>query len=277
MDPVLDLFYGTTTHPDDVKDTIGGDDDDDVKDDARGHENTGSTESKDNHQPLAQQLQLLPGVVLLRNFVSLTEQQHLINECRDLGRGPGGFYRPVYASGAKCRLKMMCLGKHWNVQTEQYEMTRTNHDHASVLPLPPNWRDLAERVVQVGKTIDPLILGDCEGFHPDICVVNYYAHSGRNGLHTDKDESLEALNQGSPVVSISIGCDADFGYAASFPTDISSHVPVVRLSSGDALIFGGPNRRLVHALTRVYPNTQPSKLRLRPGRINLTFREYRPA
>ena len=219
---------------------------------------------------------LLPGVVLLRNFLSLSEQQDLINTSRELGRGPGGFYRPVYASGAKCKLKMMCLGKHWNVKTEKYEMTRTNHDHASVLPLPESWRSLAERAVKAGHDVDPLIMGQCKAFHPDICVVNYYAHSGRNGLHVDKDESDTAMNLGSPVVSVSIGCNADFAYATDYPTDKTTPIPVVRLRSGDVLIFGGPNRRLVHALTRIYRSTAPSRLHLRPGRLNLTFREYCP-
>ena len=50
----------------------------------------------------------------------------------------------------------------------------------------------------------------------------------------------------------------------------------VLLESGDVLIFGGPSRTLVHALARVYPQTEPCWLHMRPGRLNFTFREYDP-
>lgn len=51
---------------------------------------------------------------------------------------------------------------------------------------------------------------------------------------------------------------------------------LVRLESGDVLVFGGPARGVVHALTRVYASAQPAWLRMRSGRLNLTFREFEP-
>lgn len=59
----------------------------------------------------AEELQIVPGMVLLRNYLSPQDQQEIVDTIRDLGVGPGGFYKPSYASGAKCRLQMMCLGK----------------------------------------------------------------------------------------------------------------------------------------------------------------------
>lgn len=44
---------------------------------------------------------------------------------RELGVGPGGFYTPSYTGGGQLRLKMMCLGKHWEPRTAQYEDTRS--------------------------------------------------------------------------------------------------------------------------------------------------------
>ena len=230
------------------------------------------------HEPKAiQVVKLLPGTLLLKNFLSPVAQQEIVNQCRDLGTQRGGFYRPVYASGAKCKLRMMCLGNHWNVQTEKYEQVRSNYDSAPVLPLSDDLKQYSRDAVAYGRQHDPEIVGQCSGMEPDICVVNYYAHSGRNGLHIDKDESTEAMERGSPVVSFSIGCAADFAYALKYPEkQDKTPVPVVRLESGDALIFGGPSRKLVHALTRVYPRTSPCVLRMRSGRLNLTFREYCP-
>lgn len=225
-------------------------------------------------------VQLLPGMVLLRGFLRPREQQALVQDARDLGLESGGFYRPTYASGAKCRLHQMCLGRHWNVVTEQYEAMRSNFDSAPVPPLPSQWKELAAKSLQAARKVDPLVLGGCGGFEPDICVVNYYKKAGRNGLHVDKDECERALALGSPVVSFSIGCAAEFAYADHYPSESGvAHeaVPVVRLESGDMLVFGGPSRRVVHALTRVFPNTQPEWLRMRSGRLNLTFREYEPS
>ncbi|KAE9137070.1 hypothetical protein PF010_g1460 [Phytophthora fragariae] len=219
---------------------------------------------------------LLPGLVILKGFLSPQEQQELVNDSRGMGLGEGGFYKPTYASGAKCRLHQMCLGRHWNVQTEKYEARRSNHDDAPVPALPVSWKGYAHRSLEAAREIDPQVMGTCTQMTPDICVVNFYKMAGRNGMHIDKDESDEAMSMGSPVISFSIGCAAEFAYIDHYPEPHEA-VPIVRLESGDALVFGGPARKVVHALTRVYNNTQPSWLRMRSGRLNLTFREYKPS
>jgi alkylated DNA repair dioxygenase AlkB len=52
---------------------------------------------------------------------------------------------------------------------------------------------------------------------------------------------------------------------------------VVKLESGDVIVFGGPARMVFHAVPKIYPGTAPEQLLkatgLRPGRINLTFRQ----
>uniref|UniRef100_K3X2W0 Fe2OG dioxygenase domain-containing protein n=1 Tax=Globisporangium ultimum (strain ATCC 200006 / CBS 805.95 / DAOM BR144) TaxID=431595 RepID=K3X2W0_GLOUD len=225
--------------------------------------------------PSSSTIEFLPGMVLLKNFLSPSEQQQLVDDAQRLGLSEGGFYKPTYASGAKCRLHQMCLGRHWNVVTEQYEQVRTNFDNAPVLPLPAVWSELAVKSLDAAKALDPRVMGECKGMKPDICVVNYYKKAGRNGMHIDKDESEEAMAMGSPVISFSIGSAAEFAFIDHYPEGQEA-VPVVRLETGDVLVFGGPSRKVVHALTRVYPNTQPEWLRMRPGRLNFTFREYKP-
>lgn len=44
--------------------------------------------------------------------------------CRALGLGTGGFYTPSYTGGARLRLRMMCLGRHWEPRTAEYEAIR---------------------------------------------------------------------------------------------------------------------------------------------------------
>jgi alkylated DNA repair dioxygenase AlkB len=48
----------------------------------------------------------------------------------------------------------------------------------------------------------------------------------------------------------------------------------VRLNSGDVLVFGGPARLMLHAVTKIHPRTAPRGLKMpQAGRLNLTFRQ----
>ena len=60
---------------------------------------------------------LRPGMVLLKQHLTHEEQVGVVKNCREMGLGPGGFYQPGFTSGARLRLKMMCLGLDWNPQT----------------------------------------------------------------------------------------------------------------------------------------------------------------
>lgn len=91
----------------------------------------------------------------------------------------------------------------------------------------------------------------------------------------DRDESRESIREGLPVVSFSIGDAADFKYGDQRDVDTADEV---MLESGDVLIFGGDARRVFHGVTTIHSNTAPKTLvqetDLRPGRVNLTFRQY---
>ena len=91
----------------------------------------------------------------------------------------------------------------------------------------------------------------------------------------DKDETKETLSKGLPVVSFSIGDSADFLYGDERDVDKAQKVV---LESGDVLMFGGKSRHVFHGVTVIHPNSGPKLLleeaNLRPGRLNLTFRQY---
>jgi alkylated DNA repair dioxygenase AlkB len=78
-----------------------------------------------------------------------------------------------------------------------------------------------------------------------------------------------------PVVSFSLGDTAEFLYG-----DVRDEGKVSRvdLESGDVLIFGGKSRLIFHGVSNMKPKTAPKWLmdetNLRPGRLNLTFRQY---
>ncbi len=203
--------------------------------------------------------EIAPGAVWLQGHLSLEEQQALAAQCRDLLDGPAGGYVPTVRGGGKMRVRMLCLGRHWNPLTYSYGSTRADHDQAPVPPLPADWVALASRIA-----------GDAGfAFHPDICLINHYGEGGRMGLHQDKDESAASLAAGQPVVSISLGETARFLLGG---TRRREPVESILLESGDAFVFGGPARLRYHGVARIVPGTSPlAGIR---GRINLTFRAY---
>jgi alkylated DNA repair dioxygenase AlkB len=91
----------------------------------------------------------------------------------------------------------------------------------------------------------------------------------------DKDESQSSLDKGLPVVSFSIGETAEFMFGDDRDEEKISKVD---LESGDVLIFGGESRLIFHGVNNTKPKTAPKWLTdetsLRPGRLNLTFRQY---
>ncbi|MCO5592105.1 hypothetical protein L7F22_046100 [Adiantum nelumboides] len=225
---------------------------------------------------------LMPGVVLLKRWLSKDIQVEIVERCRYLGIGPGGFYQPRYGAESKMHLYLMCLGMQWEPTTKSYEKKRLIDD-ASPPCIPPLFETLVSqclrdaRLAQEGAVEDSCSssMETIPEMHPNICLVNFYERSGKLGLHQDRDESLESRQRGIPVVSFSIGDSAKFVYGLERDVDLAD---TVILESGDVLIFGGPSRMIYHGILSILPQTAPSWLsertNLRPGRLNLTFRQF---
>ena len=201
-----------------------------------------------------------PGAVWLKQWLSLDDQRVLVARCHALMDGPAGGYTPTVRGGGKMRVRMMCLGRHWNPLTYTYTSTRADHDDAPVAPVPEEWVMLASGAAAAAGF----------AFRPDICLINFYGGDGRMGLHQDKDESAASLEAGHPVVSISLGDTARFlfgGFKRRDPID------TILLESGDAFVFGGPARLRYHGVTRIIAGTAQASLDIE-GRFNMTFRQY---
>jgi DNA alkylation damage repair protein AlkB len=203
------------------------------------------------------------GAIWLRQWLSLEDQANLVAQCRALMDGPAGGYVPTVRGGGKMRVRMLCLGRHWNPLTYSYESTRADHDGAPVAQIPSAWVDLASAAAEAaGFTV-----------RPDICLINFYGRDGRMGLHQDKDESAPSLAAGLPVVSVSVGDTARFLLGGTRRRD---PVEAILLESGDVFVFGGAARLRYHGVARIIPDTAPASLGLN-GRFNLTFRQYSPS
>ena len=205
-------------------------------------------------------VRVAPGAAWLRAWLSLEEQQALVAECGALIDGPVGGYTPTVRGGGKMRVRMVCLGRHWNPLTYRYSATRDDFDGAAVPPVPSHWVALASALAREAGFV----------FVPDVCLINHYGDDGRMGLHQDKDESPESLAAGRPVVSISLGDTARFLFGGLRRRD---PVETLLLESGDVFVFGGEARLRYHGVARIVPGTAPLSLG-RGGRFNLTFRAY---
>ncbi|PKA46347.1 alkylated DNA repair protein [Apostasia shenzhenica] len=83
---------------------------------------------------------------------------------------------------------MMCLGKNWDPESRLYE-ERRRFDDARAPEIPVEFKRLVDEVLHAShvflrqsvKHVDELPL-----MSPDICIVNFYSHSGRLGLHQVK-------------------------------------------------------------------------------------------
>jgi DNA alkylation damage repair protein AlkB len=154
---------------------------------------------------------------------------------------------------------MLCLGRHWNGRTYQYEQVRSDFDGLAPPPIPENLEQIACGIaVAAGMSL-----------MPDVCILNYYEREGRMGLHQDKDEGPRSIGEGWPVVSISIGDTARFLFGGLRRRD---PVETILLQSGDAFVFGGEARLRFHGVSRIIPGTAPPDLSM-TGRFNLTFRQ----
>ncbi|CAH8293524.1 unnamed protein product [Eruca vesicaria subsp. sativa] len=220
-----------------------------------------------------------PGMVLLQNYLSLNDQVMIVKKCRELGLGEGGFYQPGYRDGASCHLKMMCLGKNWDPQTSRYGDTRP-HDGSVPPKIPAEFNQFVQKAIKDSQFLVATSSKKTKGedeipcMSPDICIANFYTSTGRLGLHQDKDESSKSIQKGLPVVSFSIGSSAEFVYC----DQMNDKPEKVVLHSGDVLLFGGKSRNVFHGVQSIIKDTAPPVLvqetSLRPGRLNLTFRQY---
>ena len=204
-------------------------------------------------------MEIAPGAHHFRHLLTIERQRTVAGICRALVDSAVPAYVPIVRGGGKMHVRMLCLGRHWNAKTYQYESTRSDFDGLAPPRLPPELRTLAREIAAQAKM----------AIDPDLCILNYYDANGRMGLHQDKDEGPESIAAGIPVVSVSIGDTARFLFGGLKRRD---PVDTIALESGDAFVFGGPARLRYHGVSRITPGTAPAELDL-SGRFNLTFRQ----
>lgn len=112
----------------------------------------------------------------------------IVNKCRQLGLGEGGFYQPGYRDEAKLHLKMMCLGKNWDPETSRYGEIRPI-DRSTPPKIPIEFNQFVEKAIKESQSLASSNSNEKKGedeipfMLPDICIVNFYTSTGRLGLH----------------------------------------------------------------------------------------------
>jgi len=215
---------------------------------------------------------LEPGIVLMKHFLSSSEQQAIADMSFEKGDDEqSGFYKPkVLIWNKLCQMKInqMCLGLHWNARLHKYEETRSDHDNSRVHPLPDLFRQTCARAVEASKALDP---ANIPSSSPNSCIVNFYEEGATLGFHRDASESKQNIREGRPVISLSVGSTAEFQYYHG--KDGRSSKKTILLESGDVLVFGGPARLMYHGVPKVHIEKFPEHLNMKKGRLNVTFRE----
>ena len=112
LDPPLlpfktSLAYSSHFHPDRLQSLLAP---------LKQHGNQVEQQQEEEEQREIQAEVLQPGMVLLRNFLSVELQKAVIDCVTSLDREPGkaGFYIPLMTDGAPYDLHMMSVGQHWN-------------------------------------------------------------------------------------------------------------------------------------------------------------------
>src|SRR3954466_10039255 len=107
-------------------------------------------------------MEIAPGAYWLPGHVSVADQRALVEQCRALVDGEVPAYVPVVRGGGKMHVRMLCLGRHWNGRTYQYESRRSDFDNLPAPALPDNLARLAREIAQAaGMTLAP-----------DLCILN---------------------------------------------------------------------------------------------------------
>lgn len=200
-----------------------------------------------------------PGVVHLPHFLALEQQEALVKQAREIARSVAGTpvaMRRPYVGTGQMTTWMLSLGWFW--ATKPYRLVREVDGHPTP-PIPANYQDIAARVMEAAREIDPRV-----GATPEVetALVNFYPPGTSMGMHVDAEEESD-----NAVVSLSIGEETIFRIEhADTQTD-------VLLMSGDALVFGGPARRARHGVMGVRAGTGPDGTGLVDGRINITMRQ----
>lgn len=213
---------------------------------------------------------LQPGLILIKNGLTLSEQMELAEIALNRGEDPDSGFWKIDSQREKI-LNQAPIAPH---RGRIFDALET---------FPPLLTQLCIKNLERASQVERSILTE----KPTHSIVLYYQtlpeapKEGYIPWHVDKDP-----NDGDdrhPVVSFTIGDSCEFLVCNSKPQVSLKHpimspsnlVHRVTLESGDVLIFSGDSRKIHHAIYKMLNDTAPKELPFQGARINFTFR-YAP-
>jgi alkylated DNA repair dioxygenase AlkB len=149
--------------------------------------------------------------------------------------------------------------------TGQLNSTKTRgRIYDAVTTFDGRFRELCQQVVHAARSADVSM----PAMDPTHLLMLFYTSARGMGYHRDEGENDGQGDE--PVVSVSLGNSSEF--AVKHTRDEPPRT--VLLESGDAILFGGACRKILHSVTQVHPQTSPPWLNgiVRDARLNFTFR-----
>jgi alkylated DNA repair protein (DNA oxidative demethylase) len=195
-----------------------------------------------------------PGAVVLRGFAGDREAQ-LLEAVEEVARAapfrnmvtPGGYTMSVAMTN--------CGSAGWVTDRRGYRYAATDPLTGRAWPvIPASFLELAAEAAAAGGF---------PGFEPDACLMNRYEPGTKLSLHRDEDER----DMTAPIVSVSLGIPAVFLFGGKKRSDRPQRVG---LTSGDVVVWGGPDRLAYHGVAPLAEIEHPLTGN---RRINLTFRK----
>jgi alkylated DNA repair protein (DNA oxidative demethylase) len=193
------------------------------------------------------------GVRHIPSFLDAEAQEALVEDIRAVVQAAPLYVPAMPRTGKPMSVRMTNCGTlGWVTDRERGYRYQPTHPETGK-PWPP----IPERLLELWNTVS--------GYPrpPEACLVNFYSHDSKLGLHQDRDE----LDFDAPVVSVSLGDSCLFRVGENTR---EGRTVSFKLKSGDVVILGGEGRLAFHGVERIYPAT--SALLKNGGRINLTLR-----
>lgn len=178
------------------------------------------------------EVKLGPGIVLIKRFADIERQKNLLRQISSL---KSGFF--VCDNEKTKNMRMMNLGMN-------------TVGKKAIIPVPREFEAMA-----ISANTKAQELASIPHIIPNQVVINEYIETSALKLH---DDVLTSTNCRVPVVSISLGASACFIWKASWKK--SEVLKSVVLESGDALVFGGKSRGILHGIDKIIANSCPREL-----------------
>ncbi|PPD45327.1 MAG: alkylated DNA repair dioxygenase [Methylocystis sp.] len=202
--------------------------------------------------------EIAPGAIHYPGFLDAAAQEALAREIADVIAQAPLFVSRMPKSGLPMSVRMTNCGPlGWMSDKDKGYRYEPRHPETGAPwpPIPQMLLDVWDALTGYPKP-------------PEACLVNVYAEDAKMGLHQDRDEA----DFDAPILSLSLGADCRFRFGGRKRSDKTI---AVTLSSGDALVFGGPARLCFHGVDKILPSMLtplPAPLAGLGARVNLTLR-----